>query len=109
MDVGSGGHRRIQQRVFFVAIFATPFFGLLADRFGHRALMLIFGTLLLPVTFVVLGPTSLSLWVSTVMSAFGDVREFFCGYAVPWFHIPMTAREYTARAAEISIAQRSFS
>jgi MFS family permease len=53
--------------VFFAAIFATPFFGLLADRFGHRALMLVFGTLLLPVTFVVLGLTNLSLWVSTVM------------------------------------------
>jgi Na+/melibiose symporter-like transporter len=34
--------------VFFAAIFATPLFGLLADRFGHRALMLSFGTLLLP-------------------------------------------------------------
>jgi MFS family permease len=53
--------------VFFAAIFATPLFGLLADRFGHRALMLCFGTLLLPLTFVVLGTTSLSLWVSTVM------------------------------------------
>jgi MFS family permease len=53
--------------VFFAAIFATPFFGLLADRFGHRALMLCFGTLLLPLTFVVLGLTSISLWVSTVM------------------------------------------
>jgi MFS family permease len=53
--------------VFFAAIFATPFFGLLADRFGHRALMLAFGTLLLPVTFVVLGVTDLGLWVSTVM------------------------------------------
>ena len=53
--------------VFFAAIFATPFFGLLADRFGHRALMLVFGTLLLPLTFVVLGLTNLSLWVSTVM------------------------------------------
>jgi MFS family permease len=53
--------------VFFAAIFATPFFGLLADRFGHRALMLCFGTLLLPLTFAVLGLTSLSLWVSTVM------------------------------------------
>jgi MFS family permease len=53
--------------VFFAAIFATPFFGLLADRFGHRALMLAFGTLLLPMTFVVLGLTNLSLWVSTVM------------------------------------------
>jgi MFS family permease len=51
--------------VFFAAIFATPFFGLLADRLGHRALMLVFGTLLLPLTFVVLGLTDLSLWVST--------------------------------------------
>jgi MFS family permease len=53
--------------VFFAAVFATPFFGLLADRFGHRALMLTFGTLLLPLTFVVLGVTNLDLWVSTVM------------------------------------------
>jgi MFS family permease len=53
--------------VFFAAIFATPLFGLLADRLGHRALMLTLGTLLLPVTFVVLGLTHLSLWVSTVM------------------------------------------
>jgi MFS family permease len=53
--------------VFFAAIFATPFFGLLADRLGHRALMLTLGTLLLSLTFVVLGLTSLNLWVSTVM------------------------------------------
>ena len=53
--------------VFFAAIFATPFFGLFADRLGHRALMLSFGTLLLPLTFVVLGLTNLNLWVSTVM------------------------------------------
>jgi MFS family permease len=53
--------------VFFAAIFATPFFGLLADRIGHRALMLTFGTLLLSLTFVVLGLTHLNLWVSTVM------------------------------------------
>jgi MFS family permease len=53
--------------VFFAAIFATPLFGLLADRLGHRALMLVFGTVLLPLTFVVLGLTNLSLWVTTVM------------------------------------------
>jgi MFS family permease len=53
--------------VFFAAIFATPFFGLLADRLGSRALMLAFGTLLLPLTFIVLGLTDLNLWVSTVM------------------------------------------
>jgi len=53
--------------VFFAAIFATPFFGLLADRLGHRALMLTVGTVLLPLTFVILGLTNLNLWVSTVM------------------------------------------
>jgi len=53
--------------VFFAAIFATPLFGLLADRFGHRALMLTIGTLLLSLTFVVLGLTDLALWVSTVL------------------------------------------
>jgi MFS family permease len=58
-DVNSG--------VFAAAIFATPFFGLLADRIGHRALMLTGGTLLLPVTFVVLGLTELSPWISTVL------------------------------------------
>ena len=53
--------------VFFAAMFTTPLFGLAADRFGHRALMLAFGTLLLPLTFVVLGMTNLNLWISTVM------------------------------------------
>jgi MFS family permease len=53
--------------VFFAAIFATPLFGLFADRLGHRALMLVFGTVLLPLTFVVLGLTDLTLWVTTVM------------------------------------------
>jgi MFS family permease len=53
--------------VFFAAIFATPLFGLCADRLGHRALMLSLGTLLLPLTFLVLGLTDLDLWISTVM------------------------------------------
>ena len=42
-------------------------FGLLADRFGHRALMLVFGTVLLPVTLAVLALTDLSPWLSTVL------------------------------------------
>jgi len=58
-DVNSG--------VFAAAIFATSFFGLLADRVGHRALMLTVGTMLLPVTFVVLGLTDLSPWISTIL------------------------------------------
>jgi MFS family permease len=58
-DVNSG--------VFATAIFATSFFGLLADRFGHRAMLLTVGTLLLPITFTVLSLTDLSPWVSTVL------------------------------------------
>jgi len=57
----------VNSGVFAAAIFATPFFGLLADRFGHRALLLTAGTLLLPITFIVLGYTSLTPWFSTVL------------------------------------------
>jgi MFS family permease len=57
----------VNSGVFAAAVFATPLFGLLADRFGHRALMLTVGTLLLPITFMVLGLTGLSPWVSTVL------------------------------------------
>jgi MFS family permease len=57
----------VNSGVFAAAIFATPLFGLLADRFGHRALMLTVGTLMLPVTFMVLGLTDLSPWISTVL------------------------------------------
>jgi MFS family permease len=53
--------------VFFTAIFATPIFGLIADRFGHRAMMLTFGAALMPLTFATLGATDWSLWISTAM------------------------------------------
>ena len=53
--------------VFFAAIFATPVFGLVADRLGHRALMMTVGTLMLPLTFLVLGATNWSLWISTAL------------------------------------------
>ncbi len=53
--------------VFFAAIFATPLFGLLADRVGHRAMLLVIGTLLLHVTFLVLGGTDQPIWVSTAL------------------------------------------
>ncbi len=53
--------------VFFAAIFATPLFGWIADRFGHRALMMTLGTLLLPATFLILGTTHWSLWISTAL------------------------------------------
>src|SRR5258708_3850895 len=53
--------------VFAAAVFATPLFGLLADRFGHRALILTAGTLLLPITLLILSLTHLSPWVSTAL------------------------------------------
>ena len=53
--------------VFFAAIFATPVFGFIADRAGHRALMMTIGTLLMPATFLVLGATHWSLSISTVL------------------------------------------
>ncbi len=53
--------------VFFAAIFATPVFGLIADRFGRRAMLLTLGAALMPMTFAILGLTSWSLWISTVL------------------------------------------
>lgn len=53
--------------VFFAAIFATPLFGFIADRIGHRALMMTVGTLMLPLTFLILGATDWNLWISTAL------------------------------------------
>src|SRR5687768_5145533 len=53
--------------VFLAAIFATPLFGLMVDKVGHRAFFMAFGTALLMVTFPILGYTDMSLWVSTVL------------------------------------------
>jgi len=57
----------VNSGVFAAAVFATPLFGLLADRLGHRALLLSVGTLLLPITLLVLSLTDLSPWFSTVL------------------------------------------
>jgi len=53
--------------VFFAAIFATPVFGFLADRFARRALMMMIATLLMPLVFLILGTTDWSLWISTAL------------------------------------------
>jgi MFS family permease len=58
---------QVNSGVFAAAIFATPLFGLLADRFGNRTMILVFGTLLLPLTLAVLGLTELNPWISTVL------------------------------------------
>src|SRR5712671_3595984 len=67
MSARPGESARINSGVFAAAVFATPLFGLLADRFGHRAMMLSLGTLLLPITFIVLSLTNLTPWASTVL------------------------------------------
>jgi MFS family permease len=53
--------------VFLAAIIATPLFGLMADRLGHRAAFMAFGCFLLAATFPILAYTDANLWVSTVM------------------------------------------
>ena len=53
--------------VFLAAIFATPAFGYLVDKVGHRALFMAGGTLLLLLTFPILGYTHTNLWVSTAL------------------------------------------
>ena len=53
--------------VYLAAIFATPLFGLMVDKVGHRAFFMAFGTALLTVAFPILGYTNLNLWVSTVL------------------------------------------
>ena len=57
----------VNSGVFAMAVLATPLFGLLADRVGHRALLLCIGTLLLPLTFLLLGATDLNPWISTLL------------------------------------------
>jgi MFS family permease len=58
---------QVNSWVFFAAIFATPLFGLIADRFGRRAMLLTFGAALMPLTFAILGLTHWSLWISTAL------------------------------------------
>ncbi len=53
--------------VFLAAIFATPAFGWLVDKIGHRALFMAGGTLLLFLAFPILAYTGWNLWVTTVL------------------------------------------
>jgi len=57
----------INSYVFAAAVFATPLFGLIVDRFGRHALLLASGSVLLPLSFVFLASGNSSLWVSTVL------------------------------------------
>jgi len=53
--------------VFLAAIIATPIFGWIADRYGRRALSMVFGSLLLPLSFVGLVMGAEGLWLTTVL------------------------------------------
>jgi nitrate/nitrite transporter NarK len=53
--------------VFLAAIFATPLFGFMADRLGHRAAFMAVGSLLLAAVFPILAYTNGSLWIATVL------------------------------------------
>jgi MFS family permease len=53
--------------VFLAAIFATPAFGLIADRFGRRAAFMFIGSVLLCAVFPILAYTKASLWITTVL------------------------------------------
>ncbi|HLQ13252.1 MAG TPA: MFS transporter [Steroidobacteraceae bacterium] len=57
----------INSYVFAAAVFATPLFGLIVDRFGRHALLLASGSVLLPLSFLFLASGNSSLWVSTVL------------------------------------------
>jgi MFS family permease len=53
--------------VFLAAIFATPLFGWVADKYGRRALSMVFGSLLLPLSFVGVVIGAGGLWLTTVL------------------------------------------
>jgi MFS family permease len=53
--------------VFLAAVFATPAFGFLVDRIGKHGLLMMAGSLLLPLSFVFLGGSASDLWVPTVL------------------------------------------
>ena len=66
-DLGLEQASTLNSYVFLAAVFATPAFGLLVDRIGHHAMLMVAGSLLLPLSFLVLGSPSVDLWVPTVL------------------------------------------
>ena len=58
---------RTNSYVFMAAIFATPMFAFFVDRIGRHALLLVLGSLLLPVVFLCLGTDHVGLWIPTVL------------------------------------------
>lgn len=57
----------INSYVFLAAVFVTPIFGWLADRFGRRAFAMMIGSLLLPLSFIGVVIGGNGLWLTTVL------------------------------------------
>jgi len=70
--------------VFLAAIFATPLFGMLVDRFGRRSLSMVVGSLLLVAVFPTLLYTRWDLWITTVLMGIA----FSLVPAVLWPSVP---------------------
>lgn len=75
--------------VFLAAIFATPLFGLVADRVARRSFFMALGSLLLVPVFLILGYTDWNLWISTVMIGI----SFSLVPAVLWPSVPYVVDE----------------
>jgi MFS family permease len=65
LDLATAG--AMNSYVFLAAMFATPAFGWLCDRTGRYAPMLALGTLLLPLSMLVMALTHWSLWIATAL------------------------------------------
>jgi len=57
----------INGAVYLAALFATPFFGWLTDRFARPAPLLAFGALLLPAAIAVMSVAAMPLWIGTAL------------------------------------------
>lgn len=79
----------MNSHVFLAAIFATPLFGLLVDKLGRRSLFMALGSLALLPTFLILGYTQWSLWISTVLIGL----SFSLIPAVMWPAVPYLVQE----------------
>ena len=57
----------INSFVYLAAVLATPLFGWVADRYGYRSLMMMFGSILLPLSFIGVVVGGDGLWFTTIL------------------------------------------
>lgn len=50
-----------------MSMWATPIFGLIADKFGKRASFMLLGSVIMPVVFLLMGYSDITLWVPVGM------------------------------------------